>query len=131
MRVRGPDAESAGRLLPHDGAGRHALVRLRADDGDAKAAGAQRFGGALAVGADQIRHHVGRGLFAAVEQHRHAWRAGTRRRVLRDDGVGRVVGRAELRDGRDFEPFFVHAHPGRAFVLPDQAWHGRRCAARS
>ena len=50
---------AAGGLLADHGAGRHARIRLRADDGDAQALLAQRVGGALAVGADDVGHHVG------------------------------------------------------------------------
>ena len=57
-----PTLEAARGLLPDDGARRDARIWLRPDDRHAEAARAQRFGGALAVHADQVGHHVGRRL---------------------------------------------------------------------
>ena len=121
---RRPDLESACRLLPDDGARRHARIRLRADDGHAEAAAAQRLGGAVAVHAD--RHRASRRSSACsprLTSSDTSRRAGLRRRVLRDDGVGRIVGRAELRErcrsrGRPARggcaPCVRSARPGRA-----------------
>ncbi len=41
------------------------------DDGDAKPAGAEQVGGAVAVDADQVRHHVGQTALAPIDQQRH------------------------------------------------------------
>ena len=47
------------RVLPQHDARRHAGVGVIADDRDAEAARAQHIRGAVAVDADQVRHHVG------------------------------------------------------------------------
>src|SRR5262245_5552090 len=57
-RIAETDLEPALRALSEHDAGGHAGIRMIADDGDAEAAAAQQIGGAIAVDADQIGHHI-------------------------------------------------------------------------
>ena len=61
-------AKAACRLLPDDGAWRHARVGLCSDDRDAEALTTKRIGGALTIDANDIGHDVGGRQLAAIEQ---------------------------------------------------------------
>src|SRR5262245_31605268 len=70
------DAKSSGGLLADHCPRWHTRVRLRANDGDAKASGAQRLGSALTLRTDEIGHHIRRRLLSTIEQEGHLWRVG-------------------------------------------------------
>src|SRR6185503_5015277 len=112
--------EAARGLLPNHSPRRHTGIWLRPDDRDAEASGTEGLRGALAVHADEIRHDVGGGLFTAIEEHRDAWRPRRGRRVLRDDRVGRVVGRAEFGNGRNLETILRETNARGTLRLPDE-----------
>src|SRR5262245_10335951 len=86
-RLARPDLKSRLRTLTDDDARGDSRIRAGADHGDAKAAVAQDVGGAVAVDADQVRHHVAGAALAAVDEQRHLTRGAARRRRLCHDDV--------------------------------------------
>ena len=78
--------------------GRHAGIRVAPTTATRKPRVAQDVGGAIAVDANQIGHHVVGAALAAIDQQRHRAAARSPAAGLRDDDVGRrIVRRADLR----------------------------------
>jgi len=61
------------------------------DDRDAKGARAQQIRGAIAVHANQVRHHVGGAPFGSIHQQRHPRGVALRRGRLGNDRVRRIL----------------------------------------
>ena len=74
---------------------------------------------AVAVGADEVRHHVGGAALAAVHEQGNVVREALCRRVLRDDGAGGIFGRPDFSEGGERESVLRDAELRRAFRFAD------------
>ena len=125
--TRNPPAGCCRTMVP----GGHTGVGLRADDRDTKALATQRIGGAFAVHANDVGHHVRCRLFTAIEQDRHLRRARCGRGILSNDDVGRIVAGSELGHGRHNHSLLLQAALCGAFVLTDEWRHDRALGSRT
>ena len=98
-----------------------------ADDRDAEAARTQQVRRAIAVDADQVRHHVGRAAFAAIDEQRHA-----RRQLLFGGGVCAMIASAGYSPDRisaiaaELESVLLKPQLRRPLGLSEQGGNDRR-----